>query len=109
MYFYISGRLFFVYPKAQQNLKTLEMWYSQAPPVVTVSSEELSIPVASQEAVITYCLMRARETNEDYQGQKLSTAEWVALRGEGQYDEDNPHASFPVVRETDAYYYGDSW
>jgi hypothetical protein len=83
------------------------MWYAQAPPTLSQGSEELSIPMAAQEAVITYCLMRAREMNEDYQGQKLSIAEWTALKGESQYDEDNPNASFPVVREVDAYTYTD--
>jgi hypothetical protein len=66
-YWYIWGAVLHLYPDPNvAQTAAIKMYYSKLAPLVTIGSDSLGIPLHMQEDVVNYCMMKARELNEDY-------------------------------------------
>jgi len=105
-YFYFWQSSLWVYPKATRyGAGLLAIWYVNAPVAVTSQSDALTIPIGYHEDLVRYCLMRAKELNEDYSGSDRLASDFDKRMGASRDDSGNPHTSYPVVRDYD----GDVW
>jgi len=66
-YWYIWGAVMHLYPSPNiAQTAAIKMYYSKLAPLVTLGADSLGVPLHMQEDVVNYCMMKARELNEDY-------------------------------------------
>jgi len=66
-WWYVWGGILHLYPDPNVNeTAAMKMFYTNLAPLVTTGTDALGIPLHMQEDVVNYCMMKARELNEDY-------------------------------------------
>lgn len=75
---YIWGSKIYLYPAPQAaGVNNLVLWYIRTPVALANDADIPEIPVQYHELIVRYCLMRAKEVNDDMDG---------ALRIRQEYD-----------------------
>ena len=66
-WWYIWGNVMHLYPNPNKDQSAaVLLYYTKLAPQVTNELDSLGIPLQMHEDVINYCMMKARELNEDY-------------------------------------------
>lgn len=104
-YFYFMAGKIFLYPVPTNLGNLYKLYYNRAPALLGASGDGLELPQHLQEDVTRYCLLRAKELNEDEQSVDRLTGEWQARMSESRDEAQHPSDSYPVVRD----YEGDRW
>jgi len=66
-WWYIWGNSMHLYPDPNKNqTAAVNLFYTKLAPLVTNGPDALGIPLQMHEDVVSYCMMKARELNEDY-------------------------------------------
>jgi len=106
LYYYIWGGSMFLWPDPTNiGVDFYKLWYVRAPSLVSQSSDQLSIPYHMHDDIIRFCLMRAKELNEDEQGVDRISGELSIRMAQNREESFTPSDSYPVVRD----YAGDMW
>lgn len=106
-YFSVRGQNFVLYP-APDTTKTgaISIEYVARPAVITTDTQSPEIPIQFHEALVLFCLMRAKELDESWDAAVLFRRQYdeqiVGIRHEGNTDSAN---AYPVIRDD----YGDNY
>lgn len=66
-FWYIWGGTMHLYPDPNTaQTSAIKMYYTKLAPLVSSGTDQLGIPLHMQEDVVNYCMMKAREMNEDF-------------------------------------------
>jgi len=66
-FWYIWGGIMHLYPDPNTNLTgAIKIYYTKTAAVINTGTDALMLPVHMHEDVVNYCMMKARELNEDY-------------------------------------------
>jgi len=66
-FWYKWGETIHLYPDPNQaQSQVLKLYYPKLAPIVNDGNDQLGIPLHMHEDVVNYCMMKARELNEDY-------------------------------------------
>lgn len=104
-YFTVRGTNYLLYPYPDTTGTVISLYYVARATTITNIAETPEIPVQFHEAIVKFCLMRAKELDQD----------WVAAeRFQAQYKDDIAESrsetqwldagSYPVVRDVDGGY-----
>jgi hypothetical protein len=105
-YYYIwSGKMYLYPDPTKVGANMYKLYYIASPVLVASSGDLLSVPFQMYDDVIRFCLMRAKELNEDEQGVNRISAEFSVKMAQGRDEAMHPSDSYPVIRD----YPGDSW
>jgi hypothetical protein len=105
-WYYIWSNKLMLYPTAiSRGTGLVYHEYVRSPLILKSSTDIPELPAAYHLDLVRYCLLRAKELNEDEQAVNRINSEWVAAVAESKF-QSNPHEnSYPVVRD----YAGDLW
>jgi len=79
--------------------------YVKHPTILKSSTDIPELPGSFHLDLVRYCLMRAKELNEDEQAVNRVNSDWVAAVAESKFNSNPRENSYPVVRD----YAGDLW
>lgn len=102
-YYYISGNKLGLYATPVASVaNAVKVTYVRTPVVLVGDADVPEIPVHMHEDIVRYCIMRAREQEEDYYLLQSSTADYEKRLG---LSEDQANAgeasSYPAIRDID--------
>lgn len=105
-WYYIWGGYLFLYPVAiTYGTQLVEHTYIKMPRVMAATGDTPEVPAIYHLDLVRYCLMRAKELNEDEQAVNRINEEFVMHIAESKFTSDPSVNSYPVVRD----YIGDMW
>jgi hypothetical protein len=98
---YIWGGILHLYPSPNKvQTGVLKMFYTKLPPPVTISSDTLGIPVHMHDDIVNYCMMKARELNEDFDERNaLQSVHTQRMAESSEIVFDPTNNSYVAVRE----------
>jgi len=104
---YVWGNKLHIYPDPGLNQTgAIHLWYVRLPLEVNTQDDIPEIPDYMHEDLVRFCLMRARELNEEYDQSAKIEQEWKNRVAQTKEQSQNPYAnSYPAVRQWD----GDSF
>ena len=105
-YYYIWGGSMYLWPDPTNvGAGYYILYYVKSPPQVGASGDILSVPFQMYDDVVRFCLMRAKELNEDEQGVNRISGELTVKMAQSKDEVQNPTDSYPSIRD----YPGDHW
>lgn len=98
--YYIWNRTIYLYPApAVGGSANLDIWYISSPAVLVGNEDIPEIPEYMHEDIVRYCLARAKELDEDYQGASLINSDYEARVMQARYEQSaQPTDTYPSVR-----------
>lgn len=101
--YYIWGDKLHFYPYTNTlGVGVVKLFYVRYPTAISAMADTPEVPEVMHEDIVTYCMMRARELNEDYQEASRLQSDWTGRLAEDREIADNPNAnSYPAVRNWD--------
>lgn len=106
-YYYIWGNILYLYPApAQSGSGNLDIWYVRTPATMTGDFDIPEIPVAYHEAIVRYCLSRAKELDDSFSEASAIMKDYEQSIVEDKYEAQQQQAdTYPAVRLLP----GDDW
>lgn len=107
-YWYMWGNELYLYP-TPNTVKTITMYYTQAPAPVTGAGDLLSVPDRYFNALVEYVKMQAYELDEDWQAQQAKTQKFHFHMDKLTNAENNMSGPSHIMRDPfyeDDYLYG---
>lgn len=105
-FWYIWGNLLHLYPNPNNTSHTVKLFYTKLPVLVTQGPDELSVPEHMHEDVVNYCMMKARELNEDFDERNALQAVHTQRMAESSEIAFDPTTnSYIAVRDWEADYH----
>lgn len=100
IYYYEWGEDIYLYPApASAGVSNIDVWYVAAPEPLVNPGDVPEIPTHMHEDIVRYCLMRAKELDEDYGASDRLAVEMEGRLAESQEEAQNKQAdSYPAVR-----------
>lgn len=107
-YFYVWGRRIFLYPKpSKAGEGTLDIYYVKMPDELVSDQDVPEIPSHMHEDIVRFCLIRAKELNEDDEKAQALMFEYDGRMAFARDEATNPEIeSYPAVRDIESEYGG---
>lgn len=89
-----------LYPLPEASgVSNLDIWYIRTPATLAAPADIPEIPVFQHEDIVTFCLIRAKQLNEDFDQAAKYEQEYERRLGNAMYESMWPHADeYPAVR-----------
>lgn len=98
-YYYIWEGKFRAYPEPTPAASTsVKVFFTANPPLVSLTTDVLTIPDAYLQNLIEYCMMRARLLDDDLQAAASINEGLTTRMARSRFDKDNEEDTFPVIR-----------
>jgi len=99
-HYYIWSNTLYLHPApAVGGSGNLDIWYVSQPAALVDDAQVPEIPTYMHEDIVRYCLARAKELDEDYQGSAIFDADYEARIMQARYEQSaQPTDSYPSVR-----------
>lgn len=105
-WYYIWGGYLFLYPAAiTYGTELVDHTYIRMPRQLAATGDTPEVPAVFHLDLVRYCLMRAKELNEDEQAVNRINEEFIMHIAESKFTSNPSQNSYPVVRD----YVGDLW
>jgi len=106
--FYVWGRKIWLYPKpSKSGTGNLDVYYVKMPNELVSDQDVPEIPTHLHEDIIRFCLIRAKELNEDDEKAQALMFEYDGRMAMSRDEVTNPEIeSYPAVRDLDSMWGG---
>jgi len=98
-YYPLNGTICLFPDPTDTDTTSVVLNYVKTPVVITVIGDALTVPVHYHPDVITWCLMKAHERNENYRMMEMMKMKFDENLGMRNEDYDNPDESYSVIRD----------
>lgn len=108
LHYYISGRNINLYPTpsaSEAGVGNLKLEYVKRPTALVLNTQEtFDLPVEMHDDLVDYCLVRAKELDDDLSAAGYYKESFRAKAGVSAADSQFPYAdTYPSVRDTDGW------
>lgn len=98
--YYVWSNTLFLYPApSASGSGNLDIWYVSRPTTMANDTDIPDLPVHMHEDIVRYCLVRAKELDDDYDGAKRMSEDYDSRIAQVIYESTSqPVDSYPAVR-----------
>lgn len=98
--YYILNEKIYLYPNASAtDSKIVNIYYARIPASIVVNTDALTIPEQFHRDVVTFCLIRSHERNENFKAVETLTAEFQNNLSKRLEDTNLPDDTYLVIRD----------
>lgn len=100
-YYFVNNTICLFPDPLNSDSKSVVIQYAKTPTDVTLTVDPLTVPIHYHEDVVTWCLAKAHERNENWKGMEAAMTKFNANMSMRVEDFNMPEDTYPVVRDDD--------